>query len=145
MENWDTFLDRLKKVTSAIEFEEEPAQEFINIDAELPQSYLSPDIFKLIDKLEPYGNENDHLVFMTKNIIIKDINFIGRPEAKHIKMTLDAGKCKWPALYWQSADRVTNKEFGLNDKVDIAFNINRDYFKGNEIPQLLILDLKKSS
>jgi len=144
MENWDAFMDRLKLVTSAIEFEEKKDDDIINIDAELPHSYLSPDILKLTDRFEPYGSENELLVFMTKNITIKDINFIGKPDAKHVKMTLDAGKHKWPALYWNSADRVLNKEFGVNDKVDIVFNLNRDYFKGNEIPQIMVLDLKKT-
>jgi single-stranded-DNA-specific exonuclease len=60
------------------------------------------------------------------------------------KMMLDAGKYKWPALYWQSAERVINKEFGINDKVDIVFNLTRDFFKGNETPQIMIVDLKKS-
>ena len=59
-------------------------------------------------------------------------------------MTLDAGKYKWPALYWQSAERVINKEFGVNDKVDIVFNLTRDYFRGNETQQMMIMDLKVS-
>jgi len=144
MKNWDSFLDRIKEVTSLIEFENAQDESIIQIDAELPHEYLSPDILKLVDRFEPYGHENEQLVFMTKKITVKDINFIGKPEAKHVKMTLDAGKYKWPALYWQSADRVMNGEFNINDKVDIAFNLNRDYFKGNEIPQMLIMDMKKS-
>jgi len=144
MQNWDTFMERLKKTVYTIEFDELPDEEVIKIDAELPHDYLSPDILKLVDKFEPYGNENEPLVFMTKKITVREINFIGKPDAKHVKMSLDAGKYKWPALYWQSADRVTNKEFGINDKVDIAFNLSRDYFKGNETPQIMILDLKKS-
>ena len=144
MENWDTFMERLKKAISAIELDERSDEEVLQIDAELPHDYLSPDLLKLVDRFEPYGCENDQLVFLTKKIAVRDINFIGKPEAKHVKMTLDAGKYKWPALYWQSADRVTNGEFGVNDKVDIVFNLARDYYKGNETPQIMILDLKKS-
>jgi single-stranded-DNA-specific exonuclease len=144
MENWDSFLERLKKAAATIEFDKESDEETIHVDAELPHDFLSPEILKLIDRFQPYGNDNEQLVFMTKNITIKDINFIGKPEAKHLKMTLDAGKFKWPALYWQSADRVINKEFGINDKVDIVFNFTRDYFKGNETPQIMIMDLKKN-
>ena len=145
MKNWDTFMERLQKAARAIEFEEQPDEETIQIDAELPHDYLSPDILKLTDKFEPYGNENDPLVFMAKNIIIKEINLIGKPEAKHVKMTLDTGKFKWPALYWNSAERVINKEFAVNDKADIVFNLARDYFKGNETPQIMVVDLKKSN
>jgi len=146
MRNWDTFLERLKKAVSAIELDEQyDDDELIQIDAELPHDYLSPDILKITDKFEPYGNKNDQLIFMTKNITIRDINFMGKPEAKHVKMMLDAGKYKWPAIYWNSAERVVNKEFTINDKVDILYNIARDYFKGNETPQIMIADLKKSN
>ena len=144
MKNWDAFLDRLKNIALNIEFEGEETEEAIQIDAELPHDFLTPDILKLIDLFEPYGNENDQLIFMSKKLTVKDINFIGKPESKHLKMTLDAGKYKWTALYWANADRVINKEFGINDKVDVAYNITRDYFKGNETPQIMILDLKKS-
>jgi single-stranded-DNA-specific exonuclease len=144
LKNWDSFLDRLKKISAAIEFDQEQDEETIQIDAELPHEYLTPEILKLIDRFEPYGKENEQLIFMTKNLTVKEINFIGKPEAKHIKMTLDSGKHKWPALYWQSADRITNGEFGLNDKVDAVFSITRDYYRGNETPQMMIIDLRKN-
>jgi len=144
MKNWDSFLERLKKISGTVEFEKEPDEDYIQIDAELPHDYLTPDILKIIDRFEPYGKENEQLVFMTKNLVVKEISFIGRPDSKHVKMTLDAGKHKWPALYWQSADRVTNGEFGLNDKVDIVYSISRDYYRGNETPQMMIMDLRKS-
>jgi len=144
MKNWDTFLDRLKKISAAMEFEEKGDEESIRIDAELPHEYLSPEILKLTDRFEPFGKENEPLNFMAKKLTVKEINFIGKPESKHVKMTLDAGKYKWPALYWQNADRVINKEFGINDQVDVVFNLARDYYKGNETPQMMIADLRKS-
>jgi single-stranded-DNA-specific exonuclease len=144
MKNWDFFLERLKEVPATIEFEEEQDEQTIQIDAELPHDYLVPDILKLVDRFEPYGKENEPLVFLAKKLAVKEINFIGKPEAKHVKMMLDAGKYKWPALYWQSAERVLNKEFGVNDKVDVVFNLARDYYRGNETPQMMILDLKKN-
>ena len=143
-DNWETFLQRLRDIAETLEIDEVQDEAEIQIDAELPHNYLTPDILKLVDSFEPYGKENDPLTFMSKNLIVKDINFIGKPESKHLKLMLEAGKYKWPALYWQNADRVHNKEFGINDKVDITFNISRDYFRGNEIPQMIILDLRKS-
>jgi single-stranded-DNA-specific exonuclease len=144
MKNWDSFLDRLKKISASVEFEDEQDEETLKIDAELPHDYLTPDILKLIDRFEPYGKENEQLVFMTKNLTVKEINFIGRPESKHIKMTLDSGKHKWPAVYWQSADRITKGEFGVNDNVDVVFSVSRDYYRGNETPQMMIMDLRKN-
>ena len=81
---------------------------------------------------------------MAKKLMVTEINFIGKPESKHLKLTVDSGRHKWPALYWQAADRVLNKEFGLEDRVDLVFNLSRDYYRGNETPQMMIADLRKS-
>jgi single-stranded-DNA-specific exonuclease len=144
MENWESFLERIKIISESIEFDEEMDTQIIEIDAELPHDYLSPDLLKLVDLFEPYGKENEQLNFLTRKLTIKEIVFMGKPEQIHTKITLDAGKHKWSAIYWQSAERVLNKEFGVNDKVDIVFNLTRDYYRGNETPQIMILDLKKS-
>jgi single-stranded-DNA-specific exonuclease len=141
---WKSFTDRLKTAAYSIEFSEGEAGEIVSIDAELPPGYLTPDILKLVDRFEPYGSGNESLTFMAKKLTVRDINFIGKPDSKHIKMTVDTGRHKWPALYWQAADRVLNKEFGVNDQVDLVFNLSRDYYKGNETPQMVVTDLRKS-
>jgi single-stranded-DNA-specific exonuclease len=141
---WESFMDRLKTAAYSIEFIEDVAEETISIDAELPPDYLSPDIFALVDRFEPYGNENDPLTFMAKKLTVREINFIGKTESKHLKMMVDSGKHKWPALYWQAADRVLNREFGIDDRVDMVFSLSRDYYRGNETPQMMITDLRKS-
>jgi len=143
LEKWEDLLQRLSTVVHTIEFAEE-TEKAIQIDAELPSEYLNPDILKLVDRFEPYGKDNEALIFMAKKLAIREINFIGKPEAKHLKLILEAGKNKWPALYWQAAQRALNREFGIDDRVDVVFNLSRDYYRGNEIPQMLIMDLRKS-
>jgi single-stranded-DNA-specific exonuclease len=68
---------------------------------------------------------------------------MGKNEAKHVKLTLDAGKHKWPAIYWQAADRV-KRDFDMNDRVDLVFKISRNWYNGIETPQFIITDLKRS-
>jgi single-stranded-DNA-specific exonuclease len=142
-ENWDKFLDRLKTVACVIEFDREEDKS-VFIDAELPHEYLTPDILNIVDRFAPYGEENQLLTFLAKNLIVEEINFIGKGESKHLKMTLSGGKHKWPALYWDAADRVLNKEFGTGDRVDVACNITRDWYKGIATCQMMITDLRKS-
>ena len=142
--NWNSFLNRLQSVIQTIEFTEDEGEQIIPVDAELPLSFLTPDIFKTVDLFEPYGKENVPLTFLARKLTVKDINFIGKTESKHLKMTLDTGKIKWPALYWQAADKVINHEFELDDKVDLVFNVSRDWYKEMETPQIIITDLKKS-
>ncbi len=142
--NWDSFTERLRLASFAIEFAEEEDEQTIAVDAELPLSYLVPEIFKTVDRFEPYGKENSPLTFLARKLKAAEINFIGRVESKHIKMTLDTGRHKWPALYWQAAERVINKEFQNGDTVDVVFNLARDWFKGMETPQIMIADLRRS-
>ena len=142
--NWEKFRERLKIVARTIELEAEGDEETLTIDAELPLSYLSPDIFTLIDRFEPYGEGNTPLTFLTRGLKIDDIFLMGKPEAKHVKLTLDAGKYKWPGVYWQAAEKV-KKEFDTGDRVDLVFKITRNWFNNTETPQLIILDLKRSA
>jgi single-stranded-DNA-specific exonuclease len=142
-EKWPSFLERLKAAAPEIKLPDGEDEETLIVDAELPLSYLNHDILTLLDKFEPYGEGNDQLTFMAKNLSVTDINLIGKPEAKHVKLTLDTGKHKWPAVYWQAADKV-KRDFDLGDKIDLVFHINRNWFKGTETPQFVVSDLKRS-
>jgi single-stranded-DNA-specific exonuclease len=96
-----------------------------------------------VDLFEPYGEENEPLVFLARSLRITDISFMGKTEVKHVKLTLDTGKHKWPAVYWQAADKV-KRDFDINDTVDLVFNLSRNWFNGVETPQLIVSDLKRS-
>ncbi|MDR3324869.1 MAG: single-stranded-DNA-specific exonuclease RecJ [Spirochaetaceae bacterium] len=141
-ENVDEFLSRLKDFSQTIELNAEP--EFIEVDAELPLSYLTPEIFKVIDRLEPFGKGNREISFLARSLKIIDIDFIGRRESKHVKLKLDAGKYKWPSLFWGAADRIS-EGFKVGDVIDAIFVVRRNFFNGQETPQLVIIDLEKKN
>ncbi|MDR1024934.1 MAG: single-stranded-DNA-specific exonuclease RecJ [Treponema sp.] len=139
---WEEFLGRLETVSGAIEFAPE-AGKTLQIDAELPPAYLSPEIIDIVERFEPYGEENQPLVFMTRNARISDISLMGKNGAPHVKLTLDIGSYKWPAVYWQAADKIPG-EFDLNDSVDLVFSMTRNWFSGDGKPQLIITDMKRT-
>lgn len=140
---WDAFLERLKIAAATIELEEAEEEETVAVDAELPPAYLTPELLKTVDLFEPYGEENGPLTFMAKGLRVADISLMGKTEQKHVKLTLDCGKHKWPAVFWQAADRV-KRDFDLQDQVDLVFQVGRNYFNGAETPQLTITDLRRS-
>ncbi|MDR2448226.1 MAG: single-stranded-DNA-specific exonuclease RecJ [Treponema sp.] len=142
--HWETFLERLKTISQSIDFsEEEEANEDIIVDAELPLSYLNPDIFKVIDRLEPFGAGNEPITFMARKMRVQEIQFMGKNGANHVKITLDTGKHKWPVVYWNAAGKV-RKDFDVNNAVDVVFRLNRNWYNGTETPQMVALDLKRS-
>ncbi|MCL2602182.1 MAG: single-stranded-DNA-specific exonuclease RecJ [Treponema sp.] len=143
-ENWEPLLARLKDAAANIDFDNARDEETLTVDAELPLSYLGPDIFTLVDRFEPYGEGNSALTFVAKDMRITDISLMGKPDAKHVKLNLDTGKHKWPAVYWQAAEKV-KRDFDLGDQVDLVFKVTRNRFKGHESPQLIVDDLRRSN
>ncbi|MDA3809366.1 MAG: single-stranded-DNA-specific exonuclease RecJ [Spirochaetaceae bacterium] len=126
-------LTELEKATSE--------EHSIDIDAELPSKFMNLELEKLIDMFEPYGEKNRSLVFMSKNVKVADVNIIGKT-GDHLKLLIDSGDFKWPAVYWNSSVHYKTA-FEKNDTVDIVYNLNRNYYQGRETLQLSILDLKK--
>jgi single-stranded-DNA-specific exonuclease len=125
-----------------MELGEEEDGALISVDAELPLSYLTPDIFTIVDRFEPYGEGNAPLVFLARGLTVAEISIVGK-EAQHVKLSLEAGKHKWPAVYWQAADKV-KRDFDIGDKVDAVFEAARNFYKGSESPQLVLKDLARS-
>ncbi|MDR2135594.1 MAG: single-stranded-DNA-specific exonuclease RecJ [Treponema sp.] len=141
--NWDELLRRLQGIVETMEFSPDEEGKTIRIDAELPPAYLTAEILDIVELFEPYGEENQPLTFMTRKARISDLSLIGKNGAPHVKLTLDIGNYKWPALYWQAADKIPG-EFALNDSVDLAFTMTRNWFNGDGKPQLIITDLRRA-
>jgi single-stranded-DNA-specific exonuclease len=114
----------------------------VDVDAELPASYLNPDLIKIVELFEPYGENNPPLVFLARGVVIENMDLMGKSEKNHLRLLLAAGKHKWPAVYWNSADRA-NRDFSRGDRVDIVFRLGRNYYMNKESLQLTIMDIKK--
>jgi single-stranded-DNA-specific exonuclease len=63
---WKEFQDRAKAYAEPLELED--GEESITIDAELPHDYLKPELAATTERFEPFGEENEPLVFMAKNV-----------------------------------------------------------------------------
>lgn len=116
--------------------------EILEIDAELPRSYVTPELIKIVEMFEPYGEGNRPLLFMCSGVKIADADIIGKTEKQHLRLLIDTGTKKWPAVYWNASERL-GTEFSLNDSVDIVFRLGKNYYQNNETLQLTILDVKK--
>ena len=141
----EELLQRLEKLAGFMELNTDAALgETLNIDAELPPSYITADLLQLVDRFEPYGEENPVLLFVAQNIKIAAADIIiGKKEKPHLKLTLDCGKNKWPAFFWEQSERL-KRDFDVGDRVDIVFQVERNTFNGMEKPQMILKDCKKS-
>lgn len=114
----------------------------IQIDAEVPQEFLNPELIRVVELFEPYGEGFPPLTFLTRRLTIESLEIVGRRERAHAKLLLRAGRYRWPALYWNAADKV-RKEFDLKDTVDVVYRLGRNYFQNTETLQLSVVDLKR--
>jgi len=136
------FEERLKELSATLELSESKTDTF-NVDAEIPPSFLTPDLLKISDRFEPFGEENGELLFLTRGLPVLDGIIMGKGEKQHLKITVGNGSFKWPALFWNEAERL-HRDFEIGDTVDILFNVQRNWFNGVESPQLILHDIKKS-
>lgn len=141
--NLELFLNKLKEVSKTISITKD-VKDSVDVDAEIPSSFMSPELIKIVDKFEPYGEENPQLLFMSKDLRIADVQIVGKTERQHLKLTFDCGQYKIPAMFWGEAERL-NRDFRLNDNIDILYNVTRSAFNGNETQQLILLETNKSS
>lgn len=135
------FKEKLKRLSQVIELKAET--ETVKTDAELPAQYLTPDVMKVVDRFEPYGEQNRELTFMSKKLRISDALIMGKTERMHLKLTFDCGKTKWPAVFWNEADRL-HKDIEKGDLADVIYRIERNQYNGFETPQMVIIDIRRS-
>lgn len=140
-EKLDQLIRRFKEEIESLD-SLEPEEECIEVDAELPPGYLKPELIDLVERFEPYGEMSPPLVFLVRRVRIRDLSSVGKSDPVHLKMLVDAGETKWPAIFWRSAHRV-GSDFAEGEEVNILFRLGRNYFQNREQPQLTILDIER--
>lgn len=142
-ENLDALLQHFLEYTAVIELEDNQ-DSTLQTDAEIPHDYLTPNLLKTIDLFEPYGEGNPQLLFFSRRLKIVSADIIGKGEKKHLKLVLAGGKHKWPALFWNAAERL-GKDFVLGDTIDVVYRLERNLFNGMETAQMIIQEAEKST
>lgn len=141
-ENLDALLQHFLDYTPVIELEDND-QQLVQADAEIPHSYLTPELLKITDLFEPYGESNPPLTFFSRRLKIVTADIIGKGEKKHLKLILAGGKHKWPALFWNAAERL-GTDFAPGDTIDLVYRVERNVFNGMESAQMIVQEVERS-
>ncbi|MDY3755096.1 MAG: single-stranded-DNA-specific exonuclease RecJ [Treponema sp.] len=141
-ENLDALLQHFLEYTAVIELEDNQ-DSTLQTDAEIPHDYLTPNLLKTIDLFEPYGEGNPQLLFFSRKLKIVGADIIGKGEKKHLKLVLAGGKHKWPALFWNEAERL-GRDFALGDTIDVVYRLERNLFNGMETAQMIVQEVERS-
>ena len=114
----------------------------IAVDAELPLDFLNPELGKVVELFAPFGQDHPPLTFLARRLGVADITIIGKNE-DHVRLLLESGRHKWPAVFWGAADRV-RIDFAKGDTVDAVFQLGTNFYQSRETQQLTILDIRPS-
>jgi len=141
----DSLRSRIVDAIELMESREGLDDEPVSVDAELPAEYLTPKLIELVETFEPYGEGNPPLQFLIQEAIVEEIQLLNRSKGSgpgHVKLQLQYGTYRWPAVYWNAADEV-GTAFSEGDTVDVVFRMGRNYFRNNESLQLTVIALRK--
>lgn len=120
--------------------DEDESDEKREIDAIIPNQFMSPELIKIVELFEPYGEQNPPLQFFLEDAKVLEINSIGPDREKgNIRLMLKCGTYTWAAMFWGGA----RKQLNAGDDVNIIFRLARNYYNGSSSLQLTILDLEK--
>lgn len=117
----------------------------LRIDAEIPLSVISFDLYHAIQKLSPFGQGNYEPVFVSRQVKVVEARLVGAT-GKHIKLriqsTVNGKLLTVDAIAFGMGDLYGK----LNEKpmVDIAYGIDLNVWNGTMKLQLVVKDIQTS-
>lgn len=93
-----------------------------------------------LSRLEPYGAGNERPVFLLPGAKVESVQNVG--QNRHMKLRLSKGGCFFEAIFFS----VNAAECGVSAgmRVDAAFHLQRNEFRGVSTVQLQVVDLRET-
>ena len=139
-ENIDAFRARMNRYVRSASGGE-PAVSSLDVDAAIacPGEVTLAEAEQL-EQLEPYGAGNPRPVFALLGATVDTVQPVG--QGRHLKFRLSKGTCRFDAIFFS----VTEAECGVRagTRVDAAFYLQANTFRGNTTLQLQLIDIRPS-
>ncbi|MCR5825831.1 MAG: single-stranded-DNA-specific exonuclease RecJ, partial [Oscillospiraceae bacterium] len=111
----------------------------LNVDAEITRPALvTLGEVERLSELEPYGAGNDRPVFCLRGALLESVQSVG--QNRHLKVRLQKGHVSFEGIFFS----VSAPEAGVSaqERVDAAFYLQINEFRGSRSVQLQLLDLR---
>jgi single-stranded-DNA-specific exonuclease len=139
-ENLQSFRERFEKFVSDT-IREEHLVPSVNIDAEIPIEDVGIEMYRYLERFQPFGPENMAPVFVSRRVKTMSCQPVGN-NGTHLKLSFAR----------QNAEPVGAIAFGQSDMmeifrecggvVDIAYSVELNVYRGKSSVQLNIKDIK---
>ncbi|HEB32515.1 MAG TPA: single-stranded-DNA-specific exonuclease RecJ [Spirochaetes bacterium] len=142
IEKIDSFRERIHSIVSD-EYELFKSQETLEIDVDMIPEVIGFQLLKELIIFEPTGVGNRAPCFSISNTTVIKPSCIGK-DKNHIKFLIPTGNGVIPVIGWGLAD----KGFRIIEDskcIDIVFNIEDNYFRGERSLQLVLHDMRTTN
>jgi single-stranded-DNA-specific exonuclease len=139
-ENLQSFRERFEKFVSDT-IKEEHLVPSVNIDAEIPIEDVGIEMYRYLERFQPFGPENMAPVFVSRRVKTMSCQPVGN-NGTHLKLSFAR----------QNAEPIGAIAFGQSDTieifrecggvVDIAYSVELNVYRGKSTVQLNIKDIK---
>ena len=112
----------------------------MNIDLKIPPNIVDFELINEIDKIKPFGIDNEQPVFLSENLGIVNCDIIGRDKT-HIKLKLYDGEKYHKAVFFGGSRY--EKELSVGEKIDMVYTLSKNEYNGNKYVDLVVKDFRK--
>ncbi len=113
----------------------------LDIDAPVPSpGSVTLQEVEQLSSLEPYGSGNPRPVFALLGATVDSVTPVG--QGKHLKFRLSKGTCRFDAIFFSATESECGAAAG--SRVDAAFYLQANTFRGNTTLQLQLIDIRPS-
>jgi len=95
-------------------------------DAELPLDQITPELYAAVQRMQPYGMDNEEPLFLARDVVVGgEVRVL---KERHVKLRLNTGKQDMAisALAWRWADRIAALGLIEGSRVDIAYRLRHN-------------------
>ena len=112
-------------------------QKTLVIDALLPFSFITQEVYKKLNYLSPFGIGNPTPVFATESVNISEIRTMGKTNT-HLKLVVEQDGVMFEAVAFNGAEKY---KYSTGDTIDIAYTVDFDTWHGKNKVVLKVKDI----
>lgn len=113
----------------------------LKLDCKLNPAGINDALLNSLSLLEPFGADNPQPIFCINNLTVTSVKAIGKTGG-HVSLILERGRVKFRAVWFG----VNEDEFPffIGESIDIAANIDKNEYRGEVRPSVMIRSAKLS-
>ena len=117
----------------------EQQQPTLNIEAEIALEDITPQFFKVLQCMEPFGPENPRPLFVTRNMVNNRYTKRCGKTGEHLKLDLTDGTAAISGIAFGKGDAALYIQNG--NKVDVVYELEENVFNGVHSIEMKVKDI----